>query len=331
MERRNDRAGDDEHLPTTEGSAVTEQLSATPVITIADGVHLPVVGFGTYLIPNDQATDAVTAALDAGYRHVDTAEVYDNEEGVGRAVTAALDAGQGRDGLFITTKLFPGNPDWGMPAKTFETTVASLDASLKRLGLDHVDLYLIHAPLTPDERVDQWRALVDLREQGKTRAIGVSNFSQVHIEELLAAGLPRPDANQIELHPWSQKQQLVDYLRVTGITPIAYSSLVPLSTWRTAAGHDSAKTRQMQAASEAADSPFAVMAAKYGVTEAQVLLRWGVQQGYAVLPKSTNLERIRGNADLFSFALDDEDMAAIAGMDRGAGVAWPVGDPTTFA
>ncbi len=310
---------------------MTDQRSTTPVITIADGVHLPAVGFGTYLISDEGATDAVSAALDAGYRHVDTAEAYDNEAGVGRAINAALDAGLRRDEVFVTTKLFPGNPAWGVPAKTFDTTIASLDASLERLGLDHVDLYLIHAPLTPDERVDQWRALVDLREHGKTRAIGVSNFSQVHIEELLEAGLPRPDANQIELHPWSQKQALVDYLRATGIAPIAYSSLVPLSTWRVAEGHDSAKTSEMHAASEAADSPFAVMAAKYGVTEAQVLLRWGVQQGYAVLPKSTNPPRIRQNADLFSFALDAADMAAIADMDRGPGVAWPIGDPTTFA
>jgi 2,5-diketo-D-gluconate reductase A len=310
---------------------MTEQLRTTPVITIADGVLLPAVGFGTYLISDDEVSDAVTAALDAGYRHVDTAEGYGNEAGVGRAMSVALAAGLGREDLFVTTKLFPGNPAWGVPAKTFETTVASLDASLGRLGLDHVDLYLIHAPLTPDERVDQWRALVELRDQGKTRAIGVSNFSQVHIEELLAAGLARPDANQIELHPWSQKQELVDYLRATGVAPIAYSSLVPLSTWRAADGHDSAKTSEMQAASEAADSPFVVMAAKYGVTEAQVLLRWGVQQGFAVIPKSTNPLRIRQNADLFSFALDDEDMAAIAGMDRGAGVAWTAGDPTTFA
>jgi 2,5-diketo-D-gluconate reductase A len=310
---------------------MTEQSSATPVITIADGVDLPVVGFGTYLISDANVHGAVTAALDAGYRHVDTAEGYGNEVGVGSAINAALAAGLRREDVFVTTKLFPGNPAWGAPAKTFDTTLASLDASLERLGLDHVDLYLIHAPLTPDERVNQWRALVELREQGKTRAIGVSNFSQAHIEELLAAGLPRPDANQIELHPWSQKQQLVDYLRATGIAPIAYSSLVPLSTWRVAEGHDSAKTSEMQAASEAVDSPFAEMAAKYGVTEAQVLLRWGVQQGYAVLPKSTNPTRIQQNADLFSFTLDDADMASIAAMDRGAGVAWAVGDPTTFA
>ena len=171
----------------------------------------------------------------------------------------------------------------------------------------------------------------ELREQGKARAIGVSNFSQVHIEELRAAGLPLPDANQIELHPWSQKRQLVDYLRGNSIGVIAYSSLVPLSTWRTAAGQDSAKTDEMRAAGESPDSPFAAMARKHGVSEAQVLLRWGVQQGYAVLPKSTNPERIVQNADLFSFSLDDQDMASIAQMDRGTAVAWAIGDPTTFA
>ena len=307
---------------------MTEHVSTTPRITIADGVHLPAVGFGTYLIGDEEVADAVGAALAAGYRHVDTAEAYGNEAGVGRAVRSALGAGISRDELFVTTKLFPGNPAWGSPAKTYQATLASMDASLERLGLDHVDLYLIHAPLTPDERVHQWRALVDLREQGRTRAIGVSNFSRRHIEELLAAGLPRPDADQLELHPWSQKQELVDYLWDTGITPIAYSSLVPLATWRTAEGHDSAKTSEMRAAGDAADSPFAMMAAKDGVTEAQVLLRWGVQQGYAVLPKSANPVRIRENADLFSFALDDTDMSAIAGMDRGPGVAWSVGDPT---
>jgi 2,5-diketo-D-gluconate reductase A len=310
---------------------VTEQISTPPVITIADGVGLPTVGFGTYLIGDDAVSEAVTAAVEAGYRHIDTAEAYGNEAGVGRAVSAAISGGLRRDELFVSTKLFPGNPAWGAPAKTYETTIESLEASLERLGLDHVDLYLIHAPLTPDERVDQWRALVHLREQGMARAIGVSNFSEAHIEQLVAAGLPRPDANQIELHPWSQKRELVDYLRRTGITPIAYSSLVPLSTWRMAPGHDSAKTGEMQAASESADSPFAEMARKYGVTEAQVLLRWGVQQGYAVLPKSTSPERIRQNIDLFSFALDDADMAAIEGMDRGGGVAWSMGDPVAFA
>ncbi|MGB7982734.1 MAG: aldo/keto reductase [Candidatus Nanopelagicales bacterium] len=301
------------------------------LVRLTDDVQIPAVGFGTYLISNDEVTGAVGTALGAGFRHVDTAEAYQNEVGVGRALRAAMDGGLRRDELFVTTKLFPGNPAWGVPAKTFDTTIASLDASLERLGLDHVDLYLIHAPLTPDERVDQWRGLLELREQGKARAIGVSNFSQVHIEELLAAGLPLPDANQIELHPWSQKRQLVYYLRGNSIGVIAYSSLAPLSTWRTAEGQDSAKTDEMRAAGESPDSPFAAMARKHGVSEAQVLLRWGVQQGYAVLPKSTNPERIAQNADLFSFRLDDQDMASIAQLDRGTAVAWAIGDPTTFA
>ena len=177
----------------------------------------------------------------------------------------------------------------------------------------------------------QWRGLLELREHGKARAIGVSNFGQVHIEELRAAGLPLPDANQIELHPWSQKRQLVDYSRGNSIGVIAYSSLVPLLTWRTAARQDSAKIDVMRAVGESLGSPFAAMASKDGVSEAQVLLRWGVQQGYTVLPKSTNPERIVETADLLSFSLDDQDMTSIAQMDRGTGVAWAIGDPTTFA
>ena len=174
-------------------------------------------------------------------------------------------------------------------------------------------------------------ALVDLREQGKARAIGVSNFSQGPHRGTAAAGLPLPDANQIELHPWSQKRELVDYLRGNWHRRHRVQQPgAPLDV-ATREGQDSAKTDEMRAAGEAPDSPFAAMARKYGVSEAQVLLRWGVQQGYAVLPKSTNPERIRQNADLFSFSLDDEDMAAIAQMDRGTGVAWAIGDPTTFA
>ena len=150
----------------------------------------------------------------------------------------------------------------------------------------------------------------------------MSNFSIKHIEELKAAGLPMPAANQIELHPWSQKPELVRYLDDNAITPIAYSSLVPLSTWRTAEGQDSAKTDQMKADGEQADAPFKVMARKYGVSEAQVLLRWAIQKGYPVLPKSTNPDRIRKNADIFGFNIDDEDMAAIDEDGPWRRVAW---------
>lgn len=296
---------------------------------LTTGVEIPYLGFGTYLIADDEVAAAVGEAIHAGYRHIDTAEGYQNESGVGAAVKQALESEKvTRADLFITTKLWPGNPAWGQPAKTTESTVASLDESLDRLGLDYVDLYLIHVPFEREQRIAQWRGLVELQRQGKARAIGVSNFSIKHIEELKAAGLPMPVANQVEIHPWSQKAELVGYLDDNAITPIAYSSLVPLSTWRTADGQDSAKSDQMKADGEQADAPFKVMAQKYGVGEAQVLLRWAVQKGYPVLPKSTNPDRIRTNADIFGFTIDEEDMAAIEKMDRGDGVAWATGDPT---
>ncbi len=290
--------------------------------TLRPDVRLPYLGFGTYLIPDGEARAAVS--------HVDTAEVYGNETGVGHGLADAMASEKlARTDLFVTTKLFPGNAAWGQVPRDTETTIAALDTSLAKLGLEYVDLYLIHAPFDPAQRLAQWRGLVALQEQGKARAIGVSNFSAKHLDEIAAAGLPAPAANQIELHPWSQKPELVKYLDDHDIVPIAYSSLVPLTTWRAAPGQASAKSAAMR--SESAVSPFREMAAKHGVTEAQVLLRWAIQKGRPVLPKSTNPERIRQNADLFSFALDDADMAAIATMDRGDGVAWPSGDPTRNA
>lgn len=304
-------------------------MTSTPTRPLGDGNPIPLVGFGTYLIADEDAESVVGAALTAGYRHIDTAEGYGNERGVGAAIRGAIENGVvTRDQLFVTTKLWPGNPAWGQTPKDTASTIAALDASLERLGLDFVDLYLIHAPYEPEHRLAQWRGLVELQRQGKARSIGVSNFRASHIEQLRNADLPLPAANQIELHPWSQKPQLVGWLEEHGIAPIAYSSLIPLSTWRATPGQSSGKTDQMKADGASADSPFKVMAARYGVSEAQVLLRWAVQKGYPVLPKTTNPERMRANLDLFPFELDTADMDTIATMDRGDGVAWATGDPS---
>ena len=217
---------------------------------------------------------------------------------------------------------------WGHPVKDRAATFAALNQSLQNLGLDYVDLYLIHAPFARPQRLEQWEALVALREQGKVRAIGVSNFAQAHVEEIRAAGLPLPDANQIELHPWCQKPELTSYLANEDISVIAYSSLVPLAEWRTAEGHDSAKSDEMRQDGAKTDSPIKALASKHGVSEAQILLRWGLQKGFGILPKSTNPDRIRQNIALFSFELDAGDMKLLADMNRGDGVAWASGDPT---
>jgi len=291
-----------------------------------DSVDIPAVGFGTYLVSNEDAPKAVQTAIECGYRHIDTASGYRNEAAVGEGIRAGLaSTGLSRDDIFVTTKLWPGNPAWGDAPRTFDQTIADFKRSLELLGLDRVDLYLIHAPYGGPERLSQWRALIELQKSGKARSIGVSNFNQSHLEEIRLAGLQTPDANQIELHPWSQKPELIAYMKESEIAPIAYSSLVPLSTWRTEEGQSSAKTDEMKADS----GVFTEMARKYGVTEAQFLLRWGVQNGYAVLPKSLNPERMKQNIDLEGFEIDAADMAAIRTMDRGQGVAWATGDPST--
>jgi 2,5-diketo-D-gluconate reductase A len=295
--------------------------------TLSTGVALPLVGFGTYLIPDAEAAAAVRTAIELGYRHIDTAEFYANEHGVGEGLREALAANElRREDVFVTTKLFPGNAAWGQTPKTTETTIASLEASLEKLGLAYVDLYLIHAPFERSQRLAQWKGMIELRKRGSARAIGVSNFDVRHLEELREAGLETPSANQIELHPWTQKRDLLRYMEEKNITPIAYSSLAPLSTWRTAEGHASRKTDAMRA-----EAPFAEMAQTYGVSEARLLLRWAIQKGYPVLPKSTKRDRMKENADLFSFRISDVDMARLDAMERGESLAWPPGDPTQNA
>ena len=317
------------YLIWNSSQSTSKTMNQNETLKLSETIEMPVIGFGTYLLPDEETEACVSNAINVGYRHIDTAEGYENEGGVGRAIIDAMTIkGLTREELFVTTKLFPGNPAWGIETKNYQQTIESCHASLEKLQLDYIDLYLIHAPFAQADRLKQWEALAELKAQGKVRAIGVSNYREPHIEEILASGLPTPQMNQIELHPWSQKPGLVSFLTEHDIPITAYSSLAPLSTWRSEAGQDSAKTDEMKSDSAKTDSPFRIMADKYGVSEAQLLLRWGVQKGYAVLPKSASEERAAQNLDLFSFEIDDDDMTSIMSMDRGDGIAWANGDPS---
>jgi 2,5-diketo-D-gluconate reductase A len=276
---------------------------------------------------SNEAEEMSYAALEYGYRHIDTAAVYRNEDGVGRALKRIFDdTDLIRKDITITTKLWPGGLVKVDRIKNRDGTIKSLDKSLRNLDLDYVDLYLIHSPHGKSKRLDQWETLLSQQEQGKVKNIGVSNWDINHIEELNDKGYPLPSANQIELHPWSQKPKLVSYLEEKGIDIIAYSSLVPLSTWRHKDGENSLKTDEMYRDSEDAESPFKKLAFQYGVSEAQILLKWALQLGYAILPKSIKMDRMKINFDL-NFTIGEDDMALIKQLDRGGSVTWEYGDP----
>ena len=288
---------------------------------------IPRIGLGTYNMSSNEAEEMSYAAIDYGYRHIDTAAVYRNEDGVGRALKKIFtDTDLDRNDIKITTKLWPGGLVKVDRIKNREGTIKSLDKSLSNLDLDFVDLYLIHSPHGKSKRLDQWETLLSQQEQGKVKNIGVSNWGINHIEELYDKGYPLPSANQIELHPWSQKPELVTYLKEKGIDIIAYSSLVPLSTWRHKDGENSLKTDEMYKDSEDSESPFKKLASQYEVKEAQVLLKWALQLGYAILPKSIQIERMKDNFDL-NFTISEDDMTLIKQLDRGGSVTWEYGDP----
>lgn len=288
---------------------------------------IPRIGLGTYNMNSNEAEEMSYAALEYGYRHIDTAAVYRNEDGVGRALKRIFDdTDLVRKDITITTKLWPGGLVKVDRIKNREGTIKSLDKSLRNLDLDYVDLYLIHSPHGKSKRLDQWETLLSQQEQGKVKNIGVSNWDINHIEELNDKGYPLPSANQIELHPWSQKPKLVSYLEEKGIDIIAYSSLVPLSTWRHKDGENSLKTDEMYRDSEDAESPFKKLALQYSVSEAQILLKWALQLGYAILPKSIKMDRMKINFDL-NFTISEDDMALIKQLDRGGSVTWEYGDP----
>jgi len=235
------------------------------------GSQMPMVGFGTYLIADEDCEQPVTWALEVGYRHIDTAEFYDNHSAIGRALKAS---GLPRESVFITDKISP-NGKFGVPPKSYDGVLQSIRHQLKKLDTPYVDLILLHHPFPPSaDRVKQYTALVDAQKAGLVKEIGVSNYSRRHIEELLAAGLPAPAANQIELHPLNtyNKYQpgLLEYLAEISCVPIAYSSLAPASSWRADQPGKSSKT-------EAHCGHLAVqkrIAEKYAVEEPALLLRW---------------------------------------------------------
>ena len=288
---------------------------------------VPRIGLGTYNMNSQEAEDMTYVAINYGYRHIDTAAVYRNEDGVGRALKRIYeDTDLKRSDLTITTKLWPGGLVKVDRVKNNVGAIKSLDKSLRNLDEDYVDLYLIHSPHAKNKRLEQWETLLTQQEQGKVKNIGVSNWGINHIEELNDKGFPLPSANQIEIHPWSQKPELVSYLKENDIDIIAYSSLVPLSTWRHKDGENSLKTDEMYKDGNDLESPFKKMASKYDVTEAQVLLKWALQLGYAILPKSIQIDRMQENFEL-DFRIDEEDMNLIEQLDRGGSVTWEYGDP----
>lgn len=288
---------------------------------------IPKIGLGTYNMTPEEAELMTYESIKHGYRHIDTAAIYRNEQGVAQGLSKVFDETDlQREDIFITTKLWPGGLLGVDLVKSYDGARKSFEKSMLRLGLEYLDLYLIHSPHAKEKRLDQWRALVDLKESGRVKHIGVSNWGETHINELLENDLPLPDANQIELHPWSQKPALVEYLRLHNIEIIAYSSLVPLSTWRHKKGENSKKTDEMQTIGNQADSPFKVLAEKYNVTEAQFLLQWAIQHNYAVLPKSIQIDRMQENFD-FDFVIEEKDLDHIKTLDKGDSVTWEYGDP----
>ena len=289
--------------------------------------YVPSIGLGTYNMTPEEAEKMTYESIMHGYRHIDTAAVYKNEEAVGVGLKRAItELNLNREDIFVTTKLWPGGLIKVDRIRNYEGSIKSFEKSLLKLGLDYIDLYLIHSPHAKNKRIEQWQALIDIKEQEKVKHIGVSNWGINHLEELIQDNLPLPDANQIELHPWSQKPDLVNYLRQKDIDIIAYSSLVPLSSWRHKDGENSKKTKEMQQLSDSEDSPFKLLANKYNVTEAQLLLKWALELGYSILPKSIESKRMKENFNL-DFSISQNDMDYINTLDRGGSVTWEYGDP----
>ncbi|GAA3652242.1 aldo/keto reductase [Microbacterium marinilacus] len=259
-----------------------------PTITLNSGFDIPQLGFGVFLVPADEAERAVTEALEAGYRHIDTAAIYRNEEGVGAAIAKS---GIPRDELFVTTKLWNDRQAGDEPR-------AAVGESLDKLGLDYVDLYLTHWP-TPEKGtyVNAWQRLVEIRDAGLARSIGVSNHLVEHLERIVAETGVTPAVNQIELHPAYQQREVTEWAADHGVHIESWGPL----------GQGKYDLFGEQAVADAATA--------HGKTPAQVVIRWHLEKGFIVFPKSVRAARIAENFDVFDFALTDAEVAAIDALD----------------
>ncbi len=273
-------------------------LTIESTITLNNGVEMPRLGLGTWQIRDGKPVrQAIEWALEAGYRHIDTAAMYGNERGVGQAVR---ESGLPREELFVTTKLW--NDDHG-----YEPALRAFDESLSKLGFDYVDLYLIHWPV-PHTRTDTWRALEKIYDEGRAKAIGVSNYTIRHIEDLLKDADVVPAVNQVEFHPWLYQKELLEYCTEQDIVLEAYSPLTKGNRI------DHPRLREV--------------GERHGKSPAQVLIRWALQRDVVVIPKSSNPDHIRANAAVFDFALSEEEMCRLDDLDENYHCTWdPTGEP----
>lgn len=277
--------------PRTASSWDMPEMSLSSRARLNNGVEIPVLGLGTFKVPNDLAYKVVLQALELGYRHFDTAAYYGNEEGVGRAIR---ESGVPRDEIFVTTKLW--NDDHGE-----KESLAAFERSLKLLGLEHVDMYLIHWP-RGHKREETWRSLERICEEGGARAIGVSNYTTRHLEETLGDSSVIPAIDQVEFSPFLYQKGLLSYCRSKGIVLEAHSPLT--------------RGRRLD------DPRLAALSRSYGRTPAQMLIRWVLQKGMVVIPKSVHPERLRENAQVFDFSISPADEMLMDLFDEGLRTTW---------
>ena len=259
----------------------------SPVVELLDGNSIPQLGLGVYKVDNDLAAPLVSHALTNGYRLIDTASMYENEVGVGRGI---VDSGVPRDQVLVATKFW-------MDDLGYENTLKAFDKSLKLLGLDYLDFYLIHwpAPKRGLLYVDSWKAMEKLKNEGLIRSIGVCNFHTHHVDEILKVAEHRPVLNQVELHPWLTQDKVLEYDKLHSMLTQAWSPL--------------ARGKILE------ESMLAELAKTHGKSVAQIVLRWHIQRGVAVIPKSNSMERITENMNVFDFALTDQEMNSISALN----------------